>query len=249
MLGRLWAVPAALPGRQTCLHAVGLLRPRLGRARSFPSVSAALLLLCCAMRAASLAEGERGAEREAMRGPPAAQPSRPIVVIETSKGAMTAELWPEKAPNTVSNFLAYADTNFYSGLIFHRVVKGFVIQGGGYAFDLRPQPTRPPIRNEASSGTRNLRGALAMSRGMAVDGATSQFFINLADNPFLDHGDESARRFGYCVFGKVVKGMEVADEIGSVETGEHGAFRDVPLEPVRILAIRRAQAEGKPVAP
>lgn len=165
----------------------------------------------------------------------------PVVVIETSAGDMTLELWPDKAPKTVENFLAYTDEHFYDGLIFHRVIKGFMIQGGGFSPDMRQKATRAPIKNEAKPDVRNKRGTIAMARTMDVDSATSQFFINLVDNAFLDRG---ARDFGYCVFGQIVTGMDVLDKIGAVATGSRAGFSDVPAEPVTIRRVYR-QAEAR----
>jgi peptidyl-prolyl cis-trans isomerase B (cyclophilin B) len=171
-------------------------------------------------------------------GQPAA---RPEVVIETSLGTIRAELWPDKAPATVENFLAYVDAGFFDGLVFHRVIDGFMVQGGGLSADMKQKPTRGTIRNEARSDVRNERGTLAMARTMEVNSATSQFFINLVDNQFLDHTDNTPKGFGYCVFGTVVDGMDVVDGIGKVKTGRVGQFSDVPLEPVVIQAVRRAE--------
>ena len=166
--------------------------------------------------------------------------AKPVVVIETSLGTIKAELWPDKAPKTVENFLKYTDDKYYDGLIFHRVISGFMIQGGGFTPDMKQKATRAAVKNEARSDTPNLAGTLAMARTMVVDSATSQFFVNLIDNGFLDHKDDTPRGFGYCAFGKVVDGMPVVKKIGSVATGRHGAFGDVPKEPVMIKSIRRA---------
>ena len=154
------------------------------------------------------------------------------VRIETSKGMIVAELDGEKAPVTVENFLAYAREGFYDGTIFHRVIDGFMIQGGGFTPDMGMKEGKPPIENEASNGLRNLAGTFAMARTSVVNSATSQFFINLVDNGFLDHKDKSPSGFGYAVFGKVVEGMDVVKAIGGVETGTVKGFGDVPVEPV-----------------
>ena len=164
----------------------------------------------------------------------------PVIVIETSKGAIKAELWADRSPGTVSNFLAYADEKFFDGLIVHRVIAGFMIQGGGFTSNMNQKATRAPIKNEASAAAPNQRGTLAMARTPQVDSATAQFFINLADNGFLDHKNETAQGFGYCAFGKVTEGMEVVDAIGKVKTGNVRGFDDVPLESVEIKSIRRA---------
>ena len=160
------------------------------------------------------------------------------VVIETSKGSIVAELDAQKAPVTVENFLSYAKDGYYGGTVFHRVIDGFMIQGGGMTESLSPKPAKAPIRNEAGNGLKNLRGTLAMARTNVVDSATAQFFINLVDNDFLDHKDETAQGFGYAVFGKVVQGMEVVDAIGKVKTGRVKMFSDVPLETVTIKSVK-----------
>ncbi len=160
--------------------------------------------------------------------------SEPRVALHTRLGTIVIELFPDKAPRTVENFLRYVREGFYDGTVFHRVIPGFVIQGGGLTRELRPKPTRPPIPNEAANGLSNQRGTVAMARTRQVDSATSQFFINLADNTFLDHRDDTPRGFGYAVFGRVVSGMEVVDAIASVPTGTVRGFRNVPLEPVVI---------------
>jgi cyclophilin family peptidyl-prolyl cis-trans isomerase len=166
----------------------------------------------------------------------------PAVIIETSKGTIKAELWPDKSPGTVSNFLTYADEKYYDGLIFHRVIDGFMIQGGGFAPNMsQKNATHPPIKNEASAAAPNKRGTLSMARTMQVDSATAQFFINLVDNGFLDHKNESAQGFGYCVFGKVTEGLSVVDDIGKSRTGNKAGFDDVPVDTVTIKSIRRAE--------
>ncbi|MGB4247013.1 MAG: peptidylprolyl isomerase [Pseudohongiellaceae bacterium] len=169
----------------------------------------------------------------------AAENANPVVVMETSKGTVKIELWADKAPITVANFLRYTDAKFYDGLIFHRVIPGFMIQGGGYNPDLLEQSTFDPIKNEATAELKNSRGTLAMARTQVVDSASSQFFINLVDNNFLDHTDETARGFGYAVFAEVVEGMDVVDQIATVQTGSQRGHQDVPVEPVVILSITR----------
>lgn len=160
----------------------------------------------------------------------------PVVILETTKGIITIELYPDKAPVTVENFLSYVDAGFYNGTIFHRVIPKFMIQAGGFTPDMRQKQTRPPIKNEADNGLRNSRGTVAMARSQDINSATSQFFINLVDNGFLDHG---VRDFGYAVFGKVTEGMDVVDRIAGVSTGAFGRFENVPLQPVVILKARR----------
>ena len=166
--------------------------------------------------------------------------ANPVVVIETSLGTMRAELWAAKAPLTVSNFLGYVDGKYYDGLIFHRVIPRFMIQGGGFTPDMQQKSTRGPVKNEASAELQNARGTLAMARTGIIDSATSQFFINLVDNEFLNHRDNSAQGFGYCAFGKVTEGLDVADKIEKVQTATRGPHGDVPVEPVLIKSIRRA---------
>ena len=171
---------------------------------------------------------------------PAPAVSNPQIVIETSAGAIKVELWPDKAPDTVKNFLAYVDDKFYDGTQFHRVIPGFMIQGGGMTADMGEKPTKAPVKNEAKSNVPNERGTLAMARTMVVDSATAQFFINLVNNGFLNHRNETPAGFGYCVFGKVTDGMDVVDKIAKVETGNRGSHQNVPTEPVVIKSARRA---------
>ena len=161
-----------------------------------------------------------------------------VVEIQTSKGTIRVELDAEHAPVTVQNFLAYADEGFYDGTIFHRVIDGFMIQGGGFTSDMAQKPTKQPIKNEASNGVQNRRGTLAMARTNVVDSATAQFFINLSDNDFLNHG---TRDFGYAVFGRVVNGMDVVDAIAKVPTGRKGGHEAVPNDPVVIQSIKRVR--------
>lgn len=172
----------------------------------------------------------------------AAAQDNPVVVMETNKGTVKIELWADKAPISVANFLRYTDNGFFDGLIFHRVIPGFMIQGGGYSPDLVQKSTYEEIKNEARADTPNARGTLAMARTNVVDSATSQFFINLVDNNFLNHTDETPRGFGYAVFGEVIEGMEVVDEIAGVATGPgRGGMQDVPREPVVINSLSRAK--------
>ena len=159
-----------------------------------------------------------------------------MVLIKTTLGDIMVKLAADKAPLTVANFLAYADAGHYDGTIFHRVIDGFMIQGGGFDKDMRQKPTRAPVKNEAANGLANKRGTLAMARTPVVDSATAQFFINVKDNDFLDHG---SRDFGYAVFGKVVRGMDVVDQIAQVPTGNRSMMQNVPLEPVKILSAKK----------
>lgn len=159
------------------------------------------------------------------------------VAMRTSEGTITLELWPEKAPKTVENFVNYAQSGHYEGTIFHRVIDGFMIQGGGMNADMKEKSTRKGIVNEAANGLRNDLGTIAMARTSDVNSATSQFFINLSGNSFLNHRDESPSGFGYCVFGRVVDGMDVVNKIGKVKTASSGYHQDVPREAVLIEEI------------
>ena len=163
------------------------------------------------------------------------------VLMKTSKGDITLELDADKAPGTVNNFLAYVDEGFYSGTIFHRVIKDFMIQGGGFTADMDRKDTRGPIPNEADNGLKNLRGTIAMARTNKPDSATAQFFINHKDNAFLDHRSKDARGWGYAVFGRVVNGMDVVDAIASEKTGVRNRMQDVPLETVTIDSVSRVE--------
>lgn len=165
------------------------------------------------------------------------------VSIETNKGTIVAELDAEKAPVSAENFVSYAKKGNYNGTIFHRVIDGFMIQGGGFTQEMEMKKTDPQIKNEADNGLKNTRGTLAMARTSVVDSATSQFFINLVDNGFLDHRDKSSQGYGYAVFGKVVEGMDVVDAIGKVKTGNARGFADVPLEPVVIEKVSVVKGE------
>jgi cyclophilin family peptidyl-prolyl cis-trans isomerase len=161
-----------------------------------------------------------------------------MVRFETSHGAFTVELFPKEAPVTVENFLRYVDDQHFDGTIFHRIVPGFVIQGGGLTADFRNKETRDPIQNEAKNGLKNKRGTLSMARTSDINSATSQFFVNLSDNDFLDH---SARDYGYAVFGRVTEGMDVIDKIAKVGTGRRKGYQDAPLEDVVITSARRVE--------
>lgn len=165
------------------------------------------------------------------------------VVIATNRGDITVALDGDKAPVTVANFLAYVDAQHYNDTIFHRVIDDFMIQGGNFTVDMVAKQTRPPIKNEATNGLRNKRGTIAMARTGVVDSATSQFFINLKDNAFLDHRDKTPRGYGYAVFGRVIDGMDVVDRIGASPTGTYQRFRDVPVEPVIIKSVQRLNRE------
>lgn len=163
------------------------------------------------------------------------------VIIETSLGQMVAELYEDKAPITVKNFLSYVDEKFFDGTIFHRVISNFMIQGGGFTPDMNQKSTKAPIKNEADNGLKNERGTLAMARTMVIDSATCQFFINHRNNDFLNFRAPTVNGYGYCVFGKVVEGLDVLDKIAEVKTISHpSGHQDVPAEPVEIISIKRA---------
>ncbi|MBI2470711.1 MAG: peptidyl-prolyl cis-trans isomerase [Planctomycetes bacterium] len=161
-------------------------------------------------------------------------PSNPRVLLETSKGVVVLELDSKAAPKTVENFLGYVQEGFYDDTTFHRVIKGFMIQGGGFTEDMQQKSTHAPIDNEADNGLQNKRGTVAMARTMDPHSATAQFFINTVDNSFLDHKGKTSSGWGYCVFGKVVEGMNVVDAIEGVSTTSRSGQRDVPATPVTI---------------
>ena len=191
----------------------------------------------CVLGAVALA----AADAPAAPANPQEPKTMPVVLIETSHGTITAELFEDKAPVTVSNFLAYVDKSAYDGTIFHRVIDGFMIQGGGFTPDMAQKKTDAPIKNEARADVPNARGTLAMARTAVVDSATSQFFINLKDNAFLNHSAPTPQGYGYAVFGRVTDGLDVVDKIAKVRTGTHpSGHRDVPSEAVVIRSIKRA---------
>jgi cyclophilin family peptidyl-prolyl cis-trans isomerase len=165
----------------------------------------------------------------------------PRVRLETTLGVIELELDAERAPISSENFLGYVRDGFYDGLIFHRVIPTFMIQGGGFTPDMQQKQPRAPIQNEAANGLRNDRGTVAMARTSVVDSATAQFFINVVDNDFLNHRAPNPREYGYAVFGRVTAGMDVVDAIRNVPTGQQGPFRDVPRQPV---VITRASVVG-----
>jgi len=183
-------------------------------------VVAGFVLLCC-----GIAFGA---------GPPP-KGGKPMVILETSLGVIKVELYPDKAPVSVKNFLAYAKEGHYDGLIFHRVIREFMVQGGGFTKEMKERGSKhPPIKNEADNGLKNDRGTLAMARTSVVDSATAQFFINVVNNDFLNHRAKTPQGYGYAVFGKVTEGMDVVDKIRAVPTGNSGMFQDAPLQPVTI---------------
>jgi cyclophilin family peptidyl-prolyl cis-trans isomerase len=177
--------------------------------------------------------------------PGVAQESNPVVIMDTNYGTITIELFARRAPVTVKNFLSYVDAKHYDGTIFHRVINNFMIQGGGFTEDMKEKATKPPIKNEASTLLENKRGTIATARTAMPDSATSQFYINVVDNPSLDKANAKDGA-GYCVFGKVIDGMDVVDKIAQAQTGAKNAqmgdkavpFQDVPIQPVVIKAVR-----------
>lgn len=157
-----------------------------------------------------------------------------MVTFKTNYGDFTLELFADKAPKTVENFLSYVEDGFYDNTIFHRVINGFMIQGGGFTADMEQKDTKDTIENEANNGVANEKGTIAMARTNDPHSATAQFFINVSDNDFLNHTSESVNGWGYCAFGKVTEGMDVVEKIKNVKTGSHGYHQDVPVEPVII---------------
>lgn len=162
-----------------------------------------------------------------------------MVLLETSSGDILLELYEDKAPKTVANFLEYVDSGFYGNTIFHRVIPNFMIQGGGLGVRMNEKSTRAPVENEASNGLKNDRGTIAMARTQDPHSATAQFFINLVDNAFLDHSSPSVAGWGYCVFGKVVEGLDVVDKIAKIKTKSDGMYDDVPVDMVLITGASR----------
>lgn len=190
-----------------------------------------------AARAEESADPEPAPEQSV---PPSTENS-PMVTLKTTLGDITLELYPDKAPETVANFLQYVRDGHYNGTIFHRVIDGFMIQGGGFTPDMMQKPTRAPIKNEAHNGLKNVRGTIAMARTPDPHSATAQFFINVVNNEFLNFRSPDPQGYGYCVFGRVVSGMEVVDRIKGVRTTTRGFHENVPVDPVVILeAVERA---------
>jgi peptidyl-prolyl cis-trans isomerase B (cyclophilin B) len=175
-----------------------------------------------------------------LAGDARAADKNPVVVMDTSMGTIKVELFADKAPGTVKNFLNYVDKKHYDGTIFHRVIPNFMIQGGGVEPGLREKKTDVPIKNESDNGLSNTRGTIAMARTSQPNSATAQFFINVKDNDFLDRA-RSRDRVGYCVFGRVIEGMDVVDKIAGVQTGHRSGQDDVPVKDVVIKSVRRAQ--------
>ena len=211
------------------------------------SLFSTTLLLGALMLGVSGCGASEPGKQTVSTAPAAGQPANPRVLIETSKGNITVELFPGQAPQSAGNFINYVKTGFYDGLIFHRVIPGFMIQGGGMTADMVEKPKNAPIQNEADNGLKNLRGTLAMARTGEPHSASSQFFINVADNAFLNHRGKSFEGWGYAVFGQVVDGMDVVDAIVAVPRGNRGMNGDVPLEPVvmkRVTLLPQAASPG-----
>ncbi len=196
-----------------------------------PIIALATIAVSCSQTMTT--EQVNGKTNTKVKSMPAEQVN-PIVIIETSQGTIKAELWPDKAPLTVESFLKYVESDYYTGTIFHRVISNFMIQGGGFTEAMVQKKTNAPVKNEAKADVGNARGTLAMARTSIVDSATSQFFINLVDNTFLNHKNETAQGFGYCVFGKVTEGLDIVDKIGQAKT-QRG---DVPVEAIIIKSIK-----------
>lgn len=231
-----------LPALVLLFFALGWVTPIRGWPAPEPGLAGAALAAVRAPEAPPQGRGTAAVEAPPLQPPPLEPaPGNPVAVISTSLGDFTIELFKEQAPVSVENFLRYVSDGFYEGTVFHRVVSRFMIQGGGYTPELVERPTREPIQNEATNGLRNLRGTLAMARKQSLRSATSQFYVNLADNRMLDHTGYTPVDFGYAVFGRVLQGMDVVDRIGGVKTGARGGMDDVPLEPVVITKVRVQQ--------
>jgi peptidyl-prolyl cis-trans isomerase B (cyclophilin B) len=172
-----------------------------------------------------------------------AKNANPTLLMTTSEGAVKIELWPDKAPVTAENFLTYAKEGFFDGTIFHRVIKDFMIQGGGFTVEMKQKAVHASIKNEARTDVPNNRGTLAMARTNDINSATAQFFINVVDNDFLTHRDNTSAGFGYCVFGQVVEGLDVVDKIRQVKTRSVGGFDDVPQKPVVIESMKVVESK------
>lgn len=162
----------------------------------------------------------------------------PVVLMQTNLGTIKLELFAREAPLSVKNFLDYTAGGFYDGTVFHRVIPGFMIQGGGFTADMKQKKTKAPVKNEADNGLKNLRGTIAMARTMIIDSAMAQFFINVVDNGYLDHSDKTQKGYGYAVFGKVIEGMDVVDKIAAVRTGVRLNYPNTPLAPVVIESMK-----------
>ena len=221
----------------------------MSRAASTSKV--ALFLLTLMLSISGCGASEPG-KQSVSTAPAAGQPANPRVLIETSKGNITVEVFANNAPKSAANFLGYVKSGFYDGLAFHRVIPGFMIQTGGMTPDMTEKPKGAPIHNEADNGLKNLRGTLAMARTGEPHSASSQFFINVADNAFLNHRGKSFEGWGYAVFGQVVDGMNVVDAIVAVPRGNRGPHGDVPVDPIvmtRVTLLPAAPAQPAPATP
>lgn len=199
-----------------------------------------LILRCVCLVFAAFSVSVLISALSACRTTPVQPDNSPVDVrIETSKGVIVIRLYPESAPLTVKNFLGYVDRGAYDNTIFHRVMDGFMVQGGGFDTEFKMRPMDAPVPNEAANNLKNTRGTVAMARTQDPHSATQQFFINLVDNPFLDHRNTSRQGFGYCVFGEVIEGMDVVDAIGKVTVGNFQGHQNVPVENVVMLKITR----------
>ena len=192
------------------------------------------ILLIIVLSLFAMAPGNAAAEEGAVK---------PMVEVRTNLGDFILELYPDKAPKSVENFLNYVDKKFYDGTIFHRVIPNFMVQGGGFTPDMMKKATGAPIVNEAANGLTNLKGTIAMARTSEINSATCQFFINVKDNTGLDHRGETPDKFGYAVFGKVIEGMDTIEKIRNVKTTTKGAYANVPAKSVIIKSMRRVTAE------
>jgi cyclophilin family peptidyl-prolyl cis-trans isomerase len=202
------------------------------------AVLGVVVTMACGCGAPPPAEETAPAVKETPEAATQPAGTNPMVEMRTSLGTMKIELYPDKAPKTVENFLQYVRDGFYDGTVFHRVISGFMIQGGGFSPDMTEKETRAPIENEASNGLKNVRGSIAMARTPDPHSASSQFFINTVDNPMLDFTAETMEGYGYAVFGQVVEGLETLDAIKKVATGSRGGHDDVPMDPVLIESVR-----------
>lgn len=203
-------------------------------------LSKSIVILAALAFAVSLAGGVAAQEKAAESTQEKA--GNPMVLMKTNMGSIKIELFEKEAPLTVKNFLNYVDKKFYEGTTFHRIVPGFVIQGGGFDKDMMKKATLEPIKNEATNGLKNLKGTLSMARTSDINSATSQFFVNLKDNAALDHTDVTSRGYGYAVFGKVVEGMEIVEKIAKAKTTIKAGMKDVPEKPIIIESVTRVGA-------
>lgn len=194
-----------------------------------------IMLFFCLISLASLCFSEVKGDRYMTKEDTS---KNPVVLIKTNMGDIKVELEKDKAPITVKNFLQYVHEGFYNHTIFHRVIDGFMIQGGGFTKNFQQKPTHASIQNEAENGLLNKKGTIAMARTSDVNSATAQFFINVVDNPFLDFKGKNPHAYGYCVFGKVIDGMNVVDKIKKVKTGTQGPYENVPSDTVEILEVK-----------